>query len=81
MFPIDTFLTGGAIFIAGIVWLVRLEGKINQVEKLNDNTQKDVDDLRIRHEALDERLMRKLSEIEKSLARIEGFLGNEANHK
>lgn len=74
MFDFETLLTASAMFVGGIVWLVRLEGRLNQNERLNNETQKDVDDLRARHEALDERLMAKLSQIERALARIEGHL-------
>lgn len=58
-----------------IVWLVRLEGKINAIEKANYETQKDVDDLRVRHEVLGSSLVIQLSEIRESLARLEGSLG------
>jgi hypothetical protein len=74
MFDFNLILTASGMLLGGVVWLVRLEGKIMQVERSNQETQKDVDDLRVRHEALDERLMEKLSHIEKSLARIEGHL-------
>jgi hypothetical protein len=58
-----------------IVWLVRLEGKIHAVEKANHETQKDVDDLRVRHETLDSEIVEQLSNIRESLARLEGSLG------
>ncbi len=58
-----------------IVWLVRLEGKIHAAEKASHETQKDVDDLRARHEALDSKIVEQLSEIRESLARLEGSLG------
>ena len=38
--------------IAFITWLVRLEGRVNYNEKANEQTQKDIDSLRIKHEAL-----------------------------
>jgi hypothetical protein len=61
--------------VAVIVWLVRLEGKIHAADKANHETQKDVDDLRVRHEALDSKIVEQLSEIRESLARLEGSLG------
>lgn len=60
--------------IGFIVWLVRLEGKISSVEEANNRTQKDVDELRIKHEALDSDLVKQLTEIKITLAKIEGFL-------
>ena len=58
--------------IGGIIWLIRLEGKIKHNEHLNFETQKDVDSLRLKHEALDSRIVEKLAEISERLARIEG---------
>ena len=71
MIQIDPFHVVGAI-IAFIVWLVRLEGKVNHGSKMNEATQKDVDDLRLRHETLDSKIVEKLAEISERLARIEG---------
>lgn len=65
-------------FITGVVWLVRLEGRINAVEKSNERTQTDVDVLRIKHESLDSELVKELTQIKVTLAKIEGFL---AQHK
>lgn len=60
------------VLIGGIVWLVRLEGKIKHAEHRVNEVQKDVDDLRIRHETLDSKIVDKLAEISERLARIEG---------
>lgn len=71
------------IFIAGIglvVWLVRLEGKVLAIEKANIETQKDVDALRVEHNALNNKTLLQLAEIRESLARIEGRLSVE-NHR
>lgn len=68
-----------------IVWLVRLEGKIQANEKMievvkDDSSkvaalnEKSIDELRIKHENLDSKLLSKISEVEKTLARIEGAL-------
>lgn len=73
----ELILGSALAILSGVVWLVRLEGRINQVEAHNLDTQKDIDDLRIRHEDLNEKLVSKLSEIEKALARIEGRLGHD----
>lgn len=73
----ELILGASLSILAGVVWLVRLEGRINQVESKNIDTQNDLDDLRKRHEALGDRLISHLSEIEKALARIEGRLGHD----
>lgn len=74
MFETSDLMTASLAFLGGIIWLVRLEGRINNLDRILDMVQAEADDLRKRHEALDERLMSKLSEIEKALARIEGHL-------
>ena len=57
-----------------VVWLVRLEGRINANDNSITQAQKDVDTLRVKHEALDSEMMKELSRIRESLARIEGRL-------
>ena len=64
-----------AAAVAAIVWLVRLEGKIAQNKQLVDAAQKDVDELRTRHESLDSKIVEQLSQVRESLARLEGALG------
>lgn len=67
-------LTIGISAIGGLVWLVRLEGRlIGALEKVRDLTNQ-VSDQGKKHEALDNRIMEKLSFIERSLAKIEGQL-------
>lgn len=58
-----------------VVWLVRLEGKTNHVERLALEAQKDVDNLRVKHESLDSKIVEQLGEVRESLARLEGALG------
>lgn len=58
------FLTA---FISLIVWSVRLEGKVAFA-------QKEISELKIKHDSLDSQLVEKISTIEKTLARIEGRL-------
>jgi hypothetical protein len=65
----------GIVFVAVVIWLVRLEGKIKAVDTFSTETQKDVDDLRSRHEALDSRIIEQLARIRESLARLEGKFG------
>lgn len=60
-----------------IVWLVRLEGRIEAVKASNQETQKDVDALRIEHNTLNHQTVKQLAEIRESLARIEGRLSVE----
>jgi hypothetical protein len=64
-----------SLVIVFIVWLIRLEGKIKMIDRANIETQKDVDELRVKHEALDSKIIDQLSKIRESLARLEGKLG------
>jgi hypothetical protein len=66
-----------SLVIVFIVWLIRLEGKIKMIDRANIETQKDVDELRVKHEALDSKIIDQLSKIRESLARLEGKLGVE----
>lgn len=68
------WLAFGVAIIAFVVWLVRLEGRVNQNERLTTIAQASVDELRRRHEQLDSELVRKLSRLESAIARIEGYL-------
>lgn len=66
-----------AMFVAiigVIVWFVRLEGRVNHLEKYAATCQKDIDGVILKHEALDSKIMDRLGEVEKALARIEGAL-------
>lgn len=64
--------------ILSIAWLIRLESKVLYLEKDHDlhktSTEKEIDLLRIKHEDLENKIVEKLSAIEKALARIQGQL-------
>lgn len=60
--------------IAGVVWLVRLEGRVNHQSELLTTSRDSVDDLRRRHEDLGAKVVEKLSAIETGLARLDGYL-------
>lgn len=64
-----------------VVWLVRLEGRINQGdrdhiahEKLIASQEKRIDTISGKQEALEIKVVQQLSEVKESLARIEGQL-------
>lgn len=64
------------------VWLVRLEGRVNQCDRNSIGTDKQiasvdkrVDLLQSKHDALDSRVVQQLADVRESLARIEGALG------
>lgn len=56
-----------------VVWLARLEGKTDSAIKANEETQRDVNDLRTRHEGLDSKIVEQLARVRESLARLEGY--------
>ena len=63
-----------ATLIALVVWLVRLEGRVNQVTKDATENARRTEALQIRHESLDSRIMQELANLREGLARIEGRL-------
>jgi hypothetical protein len=66
--------------LGGVVWLLRLEGRQNMSEKLISNAQIDIDTLRVKHEALDSKVLEKISQIQQTVARIEGMLEARNEH-
>lgn len=78
----SNFLLGSAsLVVGGIIWLIRLEGRVNQgdrdhssAEKLILSVDKRVDVIVGKHDALESRVLAQLSEVRESLARIEGSL-------
>jgi hypothetical protein len=58
--------------LGGIVWLVRLEGKLLAVQEKAKELTIRVQKLDEKHDALDSKIMDKLSYIERSLSRLEG---------
>lgn len=64
------FIVGQAI--AFFVWLVRIEGRVNY-------SQKQVDALTLKHEALDSKIFEELGRLREGIARIEGYLQTHRN--
>lgn len=64
----------GSALIGSIIWFARLEGRIKNNEMCADSIEKQLDLLRVKHEALDNRVLEELSRVRESLARIEGSL-------
>jgi hypothetical protein len=62
------------VVIGIIIWAIRQEGKIGHLEDKLNGTQRDVDDLRTRHESLDSKIVQELASLKESVARIEGYL-------
>jgi hypothetical protein len=72
-----TTLLSGAII--GIVWLVRLEGRVFSAHEKAIDLYNRVQKLDEKHDALDSKIMDKLSYIERSLSKIEGRLSIDTN--
>jgi len=58
--------------VGGIIWLVRLEGKLIAVQDKAKEMSIRIQKLDEKHDALDSKIMDKLSYIERSLSRLEG---------
>lgn len=69
----DYFAEIGAV-IAIIVWIIRLEGKVGQNEKVSDLHAKEIAALDNRLREFDSKLLSKLSEIAERLSFIEGAI-------
>lgn len=71
-----------ATLIGMVAWFIRLEAKVLANDKSQNDCEKNVDKLDVQLRALDNRIVEKLSFIERSLAKIEGrlSLSNDQNH-
>lgn len=78
---LDAMAILGSAALAGIVWLLRLEGKVVMQDKLNElrfqnanlrtgQVEKDLAEIKMKHEALNEKIAAELSNIKESLATI-----------
>jgi hypothetical protein len=73
---VELILTG----LGFIIWLIRLEGRVNMNEKTTSIAQSDLEALQIKHEALDSKVLEKISQIQQTVARIEGMLESRNEH-
>ena len=62
------------VVIGVVIWAIRQEGKIAHLDDKLNGVQRDVDDLRVRHENLDSKIVQELVHLKESVARIEGYL-------
>lgn len=58
--------------IGCVIWFVRLEGLSKFNYRMIEELHTEITELRVKHEALDSKIVDKLSVIERSLAKIEG---------
>lgn len=74
--PSDTqdILAVGTVAVLYVVWLIRLEGKINAVDKDNTRLNRQVENLEEKHTVLEQKIVNELSEVNQKLSRIQGFL-------
>lgn len=69
----------GGIFggsLAGVVWFVRLEGKVKSLERENQLLSDTVKAVQTSHNDLALKLSEQLGSIKEALARIEGRMGD-----
>jgi len=64
--------------MGGIVWLVRLEGRVSECYRYVGAVDKRIDVLSTKHDSLDSKTVEQLAQVRESLARIEGALGVKA---
>lgn len=70
-------LTLSIMTISFVVWLIRLEGKTERNDDRAKDNEKAIEKLEVKHDALNNKIVEKLSVIERSLAKIEGQLSIE----
>ena len=63
--------------VAGLIWLVRLEAKSNSNQKDLERLEAHLDALVDKHEALESKIIEKLSSIENMVSKIQGRLSIE----
>jgi len=61
-------------FVTSAVMFARVDGRVTGHDKLFEAFAESLKELRTKHEALDNKIVDKLSNVEKSLAKIEGRL-------
>lgn len=66
--------------IAFIIWLVRLEGRVNYGEKSQAQIMAEVKALEVKHDSLDSKIVQELAKLRESVARIEGLLQGAKEH-
>lgn len=75
---VEALISSIIALISVIVWLIRLEGRVNNLDStlvdFKSRTDSSIQEAKVRHESLDSKIVQKLSDIEKSLARIQGQL-------
>ncbi len=74
MSPNELLMAVGGAVLSGVVWSIRLEGKVSAQEKLIDSQQKQIDILHEKLSTLDSKIVDELTRIRESLARLEGRL-------
>lgn len=71
-FELGSIVLAVSVLIGAIIWFVRLEGRVNTLEKTVNSLEVKVAKQEQKLEDFDDKIVNKLSEIEKSLARLEG---------
>lgn len=60
--------------ISGVVWLVRLEGRVNYIERIEQDCQKDVDQLKAEQQMLINDVTKELARVREGLSEIKGII-------
>lgn len=74
-------LTVVGFFTTLIGGFFHLKGETRYARQVAEGAQKDIDELRVRHESLDSKIVEQLSQVRESLARLEGALGTHVTLK
>lgn len=70
----EAIVTLALTIIGSVVFIIRGEGRTNALQERLVRIEKDHDELRIRVQAIDSELVKELTQIKVTLAKIEGFI-------
>lgn len=71
---LESIVALGLALIGAIIFVIRGEGRTNALHERLVRVEKDHDELRIRVQSIDSELVKELTQIKITLAKIEGFL-------
>lgn len=70
----STFIAAIAPAVGALAWIFALKGRVVVLETENKTMRTEIDKVSAKHDALDSKIVERLSAIETAMARMEGYL-------